>query len=111
MIGFDADFPMDDEHVTRGTIGIDAGLGTGTLEAALKSDSTPVSRKGAAAELRLQGDRLRGKYAAVGIDVRVGYHFLVDGAAPPIDPSINTHSQGVQVFGGIAFKLRFSLLH
>lgn len=108
MIGFDADFPMDDEHTTQGTVGVDAGLGVGTLQSSLFSEPPPpISRKGATAELRLQGDRLLGKYAAIGLDLRLGWHYLFDQ-----DKAINApdaFSQGIHLFGGLAFKVHFGI--
>src|SRR5690349_2466478 len=84
MLGLDADFPMDDEHVTQGTIGVDAGLGVGGLQSSSLFSSGPqrISEKGLVSEVRLQGDRLIGKYASVGLDLRFGYHLLLDQDRP-----------------------------
>src|SRR5262245_51464182 len=50
MLGLDADFPMDDEHMTQGTIGVDAGLGVGGLESSLLTGGQQrISEKGIAA--------------------------------------------------------------
>jgi hypothetical protein len=107
MAGVDHTFPMDDDHVTQGTIGLDAGYGIGTLQSLIDNPNAPVSRKGAVAELRVQGDRLLGRYAAVGLDLRLGYHFLTGAAPPAADPMLSTRSQGMHMFGGVAFKLHF----
>jgi len=106
MLGVDANFPMDDDHMTQGTIGVDAGLGVGGLQSSLFSSGTQrISAEGVAAEVRLQGDRLLGRYASVGLDLRLGYHLLIDQDRPINEPDAT--SQGVHLFGGIAFKVRF----
>jgi hypothetical protein len=109
MVGLDTDFPMDDDRTTLATIGVNAGLGTGSLESSNPpGQPTPrTAHQGAAAELRLSGDRLLGHYAAVGLDLRVGYHYLFDDRALPTDP--DNHSQGIQLFGGLALKFHFSI--
>src|SRR5262249_25168976 len=81
MLGLDASFPMDDDHSTEATIGVDAGLGVGVIGDKTLADpnlSKNISTRGLVSELRLQGDRLIGKYASFGLDVRVGYHYLFD---------------------------------
>ena len=40
-----------------------------------------------------------------GLDLRVGYHYLIDQNKPINAPDAT--SQGMQLFGGVAFKLRF----
>jgi hypothetical protein len=106
MLGLDASFPMDDDHSTEATIGVDAGFGVGVLGSDTLLDKTlRVSNKGLVSELRLQGDRLLGKYASFGLDLRVGYHYLID-QNKPINAADAT-SQGMQLFGGVALKLHF----
>jgi hypothetical protein len=105
MVGLDAAFPMDDDKTTLGTIGIDTGFGLGILERHAQGNSVGVSRKGAAAEVRLQGDRLLGKYAAIGLDLRVGYHYLFDAQAA----SAASRSHGIHLLGGVALKVHFDV--
>ena len=106
MLGLDASFPMDDDHSTEATIGVDAGFGVGVLGSDTLLDKTlRVSNKGLVSELRLQGDRLLGKYASFGLDLRVGYHYLIDQNKPINAPDAT--SQGMQLFGGVAFKVHF----
>jgi hypothetical protein len=110
MLGLDASFPMDDDHSTEATIGFDAGLGVGTIGDKTLADpnlSNNVSTRGLVSELRLQGDRLLGKYASFGLDLRVGYHYLFDANQPINLPNDAGKSQGMQLFGGVAFKLHF----
>ena len=108
MLGFDASFPMDDDHTTEATIGVDAGLGVGVLGSKTLADQTlQVSTRGLISELRLQGDRLLGKYASFGLDLRVGYHYLFDADKPINLPDNSGRSQGMQLFGGVAFKVHF----
>jgi hypothetical protein len=112
MLGMDAAFPLDDEHATEATVGVDAGLGVGTIsgQSPLFSQETPVSHKGAAAELRLQGDRLLGKYAAIGLDLRMGYHYLFDATQPVNLAPTETQSHGFHFLGALAFKLHVNVL-
>ena len=46
-------------------------------------------------------------YILMGLDLRVGYHYLFDDRALPTDP--DNHSQGIQLFGGLALKFHFSI--
>jgi hypothetical protein len=111
LLGLDTEFPMDDEQLTRATIGADAGLGVGTFQSVIFQPTTPVpiSHKGATAELRLQADRMLGRFFSIGLDLRLGYHYLFDADRPINDPAGDPTSHGMHLLGGLALKFRLGL--